>query len=548
MGAEVAGAGQGKPVADATRAAVQVASAAAYPPGGPAADAGQGLGLKLPTATGSVAAQEPLDTAGKGGRRQEEVGPMPGCVNPPPLLIPAQDCREACPPDPGAEPAEEPAPVGQEQPPGDPLSLDKEPAEEPSPATSARASTADSTQAAKANHEPVGSASLPTLTQKLAHPRRGDAARQRDQLRDQDATTDRSIVEHLAASSVVHNRLLKTARAVRQILTDSGPTGRAREVELYGSLSLDMSTPYDSDYVQDWSSHYVNALSDIDYVVLLDKDVSPSTYIERLTKDGPWKVVRSQQVPKFASTQFTLVADVEEQGVNAEVYLDLTCITSMTHFLRFKQRQEAFRRSFGASRWRMEARYKARGALAFDAYIFLLKAFAARVPSNALTGFQAICIGLFALQLPPAAFSFFRMSRYHPTGMALFEGFLRFVFAFYSDRDPSQGLPGYRECSIDISQPGSPLGRLMPRFNPHWRSEMYFMDAECQLESRPCERVNITHSLIPSIVAMEAKATLARGFTPVPGCSTSSPQSAWKELVQNPSRPSAKRMVGAVRA
>jgi hypothetical protein len=89
----------------------------------------------------------------------------------------------------------------------------------------------------------------------------------------------------------------------------------------------------------------------------------------------------------------------DDDDSSEEVYLDLTCIEDPVHFHRFKKRQEAFRKVFADVRIRMEVQYHAEGALAFDAYVHLLKAFAAKVPGNALTGFQATCIGLFTLQI-----------------------------------------------------------------------------------------------------------------------------------------------------
>jgi len=180
----------------------------------------------------------------------------------------------------------------------------------------------------------------------------------------------------------------------------------------------------------------------------------------------------------------------------------VTCIEEPLHFDRFKKRQEAFRNVFMEVRSRMEAQYAAQGVLAFDAYIHLLKAFAAKVPGNALTGFQATCIGLFTLQI-----GHFRMKLTQSIALSLFEGFLRFCYSFYGDSQRSNF--SYRHCTIDLSGGG----RWLPRMNASWRSEVYFMAAEARMRTRADERMNVAHSLDPARVSVEAHALLERAFT-----------------------------------
>lgn len=332
--------------------------------------------------------------------------------------------------------------------------------------------------------------------------------------------SDRRIVQVLAAPEHVHKRLLHTARLVPEILADSRDNPLVFQTELYGSLSLDMmdrSQP--RNYTQDWVPYYVNARSDVDFVVELRHKVPPSAVAQRLLKRGPWQMVGQVQVHKFGSTQFTLLgsfgeeldSDEKSSGASSagpkQVYLDITCIERSAHFSRFKQRQKAFRDAFTLGRHNLEARWGAHGALAFDAYIHLLKAFAAKILGNSLAGFQATCIGLFTLQM-----GYFRLKSPDMLALSLFEGFLLFCYHFYGETvrpHSSWHIMSYRQCAIDLTGGG----RWLPRLCSNWRSELYFMNAEDAMQTRPHERMNVTHSLDPARVSVEAMALLQRAFS-----------------------------------
>jgi len=313
---------------------------------------------------------------------------------------------------------------------------------------------------------------------------------------------DRRVVEVLAAPDAAHRRLLRTARLVPLILADSGEKPLAASVELYGSLSLDMTEPLvrERQWQQDWASYYINGRSDVDFVVELKPGVTPGAVSQRLTEKG-WRVVGETHVHKFATTQYTLLG-----GDAREVYLDVTCIGQAVHFERFKRRQEAFRRIFLETRHLLESQFAAQGALAFDAYIHLLKAFAAKVPGNALTGFQATCLGLFTLQI-----GHYRLKPTQSVALSLFEGFLRFCAGFFGEPVgmlPNMASFNYRHCAIDLGVGG----RWMPRMDHSWRSELYFMAAEATMRTRPDERVNVCHSLDPASVSTESQLLLRRAF------------------------------------
>jgi len=318
--------------------------------------------------------------------------------------------------------------------------------------------------------------------------------------------SDHRIIEVLAAQESAHKRLLWTAKRVPEILLDPAEPKLCQSCELYGSLALDL---FDSDadsgrQWQGWASYYVNGRSDVDFVVGLSKEAKPEDIARRLLK-GSWRSVGEVRIHTFSSTQYTLLGGFKEEGDDTEVYLDVTCIESQLHFSRFKQRQEAFRQVFADVRRCMEVQFAAFGALAFDAYIHLLKAFAAKVPGNALTGFQATCIGLFTLRN-----GFFSLKPAQSIALCLFEGFLRFCFLFFSDATQPP-WHNFRFFSMDLS-----CGRgWMPRLNSRWRTELYFMACETKMHTRPDERVNVLHSLDPMRVSTEAHALLSRAFTSV---------------------------------
>mmetsp|Transcript_21860 Transcript_21860/g.47653 ORF Transcript_21860/g.47653 Transcript_21860/m.47653 type:complete len:461 (+) Transcript_21860:141-1523(+) len=187
----------------------------------------------------------------------------------------------------------------------------------------------------------------------------------------------------------------------------------------------------------------------------------------------------------------------------SEVFLDITCIESNVHFTRFRKRQKAFRNVFSEVRRTVEGYFGANGVLAFDAYIHLLKAFAAKLPGSALTGFQATCIGLFTLQI-----GHFKLKPTYSLALSFFEGFLRFCIFFYGDSPHSWNF-SYRQYAIDLSHGG----RWISRQCWGWRSELYFMAAEESMKCPFDERVNVAHSLDPTLVSQEANSLLQRSFT-----------------------------------
>mmetsp|Transcript_81709 Transcript_81709/g.231605 ORF Transcript_81709/g.231605 Transcript_81709/m.231605 type:complete len:515 (-) Transcript_81709:165-1709(-) len=319
---------------------------------------------------------------------------------------------------------------------------------------------------------------------------------------------DRHIVEALAATEQAHQRLLRVAHRARSLLCGQRSVGVPPEVvcvELYGSLALCGAGGHpvgsSQERWQDWARHYVQADSDVDLVVLLRDGTDVDGLVGGLLGRGLELAVRTR-VRKFGTTQFTLRSAARHVH-GPDVWLDLTCIDSAAHFDRFKARQGAFRQAFRAARGRVEAAHGVEGALAFDAYVFLLKGFAATVPSCALSGFQATCLGLFAVQL-----QLYQLKGCPLTALVLFECFLRFCVAFFGDSQncDMRRLRGYRCCAIDISLGG----RLLPRLTDRWRCEVYLLDVEVQMQGGIGEWMNVAHSVVPEIVHEAARATLSK--------------------------------------
>mmetsp|Transcript_41510 Transcript_41510/g.129091 ORF Transcript_41510/g.129091 Transcript_41510/m.129091 type:complete len:533 (+) Transcript_41510:59-1657(+) len=317
--------------------------------------------------------------------------------------------------------------------------------------------------------------------------------------------TDRGIIEGLAASEQTHRRLLRTAHRARTMLCANGHA-QPPPLELYGSLALcasGLQSATGRECLQDWPRHFVGTDSDVDLVLLLHPDIRPNDLVQRLIGRGRFELVNQTSLKKFVTTQFSLRTFCSGTGAShSEVWLDLTCICSPLHFERFKGRQEAFRQAFRSARLQLEASHGVSGAMAFDAYIYLLKAFAAKVAGNALSGFQATCLGLFALQL-----HLYQLRCSQPTGLVLFECFLRFCSSFFEDypADHCMRLRSYQCCAIDLSLGG----RLLPRFSNKWRCEVYFLGVEVQLGTKMNERMNVAHSVVPEAVCAAAKQALA---------------------------------------
>mmetsp|Transcript_128952 Transcript_128952/g.412975 ORF Transcript_128952/g.412975 Transcript_128952/m.412975 type:complete len:515 (-) Transcript_128952:267-1811(-) len=332
-----------------------------------------------------------------------------------------------------------------------------------------------------------------------------------------DGASDCQVLERLAASEKTLRRLLRASGRAQLLLRGGGSgwcTSPALAVELYGSLALSSDAQCRGQRVggrADRPRHFVRPSSDVDLAVLMQPGSEPEDALRRLLDKGSLELVSRSSMPRFSTEGFSLVGSIADEGSGGtapQVSIDLTCITSQLQYERFYCRQEAFRETFWQERTKLEARFGDQGATAFDVYTFLLKAFAAKVSKGALSGFQALCLGLLALQLRLYELSGHAM----PTGVVLLECFLRFCCVFFgsvgSDAEfrESQRLRSSRCCAADLSLGG----RLLPRMSSRWACELYLLSAEVQMQVPLHERMNIAHSVQPEVVATAARQALAR--------------------------------------
>merc|ERR1712129_288402 len=149
--------------------------------------------------------------------------------------------------------------------------------------------------------------------------------------------------------------------------------------------------------------------------------------------------------------------------------------------------------------------------LAFDGYIYLLKAFAAFASRTSCSSFQAVCLGLFVLRRLE---SNWRCLPIVPTALLLFEKFLRFCCAFFSDgaRCKAPGdrqLHGHRMCAIDLSGEG----RLLRRISMQSSTELYFAEVERSLCASSSDWSNVLHNFDPESIKDKAEIALKSWYS-----------------------------------
>uniref|UniRef100_A0A7S4VUM8 Uncharacterized protein n=1 Tax=Alexandrium monilatum TaxID=311494 RepID=A0A7S4VUM8_9DINO len=332
---------------------------------------------------------------------------------------------------------------------------------------------------------------------------------------------DYQIVAAFTATVNRHEQLAAAAWTVIEELLSAG-TPR-QQLVLYGSLSL-VRAPFwfehDGRGGQGVATSYATNISDVDVALLLREGTTAACVITLLQVGNPpeWRRLQSRLVPRFAVAQWTLVN-------RAGVHLDLTCINDAVHFEQFKERQVAFRRVFWQMRMLMQVKYSMEGAMAFDAYIYLLKAFAAFVSRSALTSFQATCLGLFVLQQGEVERHAHRAAA--PAALSLFGRFLVWCRMFFADgvrRKSGRHHQGYRVCAIDLSGEG---GRLIERQNLRANAELYFANVELHLGAAPSEWLNVLHSSDPKAISAKARLAYEHWFV------ESSPWKVWGRMRQD---------------
>jgi len=321
---------------------------------------------------------------------------------------------------------------------------------------------------------------------------------------------DSHIVSSFSASSQKTHRLVTIAWQVTRDLLRAG--SNHNHLMLYGSLSMSRAPESDGiltggrqqDGLQELCRSYVTNLSDVDFAVLaLEGETSHTVarFLAGALASG-WKTVQVKSVARFAVTQWTLLSPIG-------VHLDLSRISDKAQYKLFKDRQIAFRRTFFFVRKQMEANFGALGQLAFDAYVYLLKAFSTFVSRSAFTSFQSICLGLFVAQR--VVLHSCDQPRYM-SALALFERFLCFNSVFFSDAQCTMAngvRPQWHQVwAIDLSD----SGMLMCRHHPRASAELYFAAVEHAHRVPVSHWMNVLHSADPKMICSKAKLGLERWF------------------------------------
>jgi len=335
----------------------------------------------------------------------------------------------------------------------------------------------------------------------------------------QQSSMDREIIETLAASQETFRRLAHASRAAKIALMS---LGLAREqVVLYGSLSMGRteSTPdaleASAFASQCGSPHrlrevpgcFITDLSDVDCAALLPDQWQAGALIERFTSaigidHTEWHNVHATVVPRFSVTQWTMVS-------NRGAHLDLSCFTDPVQFAQFNARQNAFREIFWSTRRQLVGRFGDAGGDAFDAYIYLLKAFAALTLRHALTSFQAICLGIFVVHRRMLDKQCRTIS-----AMTMMKRFLIFCRHFFSCEPPEITAPRqwqhwHGTRAIDLGGGGHFIERCSRRA----RSELYFVDAEVSEGVQEADWMNVLHNVEPHTISMAATGALDRWYS-----------------------------------
>jgi len=311
------------------------------------------------------------------------------------------------------------------------------------------------------------------------------------------------ILDHniLAALAVSLERLKALKAAVHEATDLLCKIGvRSQQLGVYGSISI-VRAPSWTEVDDVHGTHdmkcYATNLSDVDIAVLVADSMSAQGIVGGF-RDKGWCELHCKSMPRLAVAQSTLVSRVG-------VHLDLACNSDANQFHRFRGRQAAFEAVFSSARRHMHTKYGLSGGLAFDGYIYLLKAFAAFASRTSCSSFQAVCLGLFVLRRLESSE---RRLLSVPTALLLFEKFLRFCCAFFSDRARCKAsgarFHGHQMCAIDLSGEG----RLLHRISMRSSTELYFAEAERSLCASSSDWSNVLHSFDPAAIRDKAEIAL----------------------------------------
>merc|ERR1712194_358790 len=249
-----------------------------------------------------------------------------------------------------------------------------------------------------------------------------------------------------------------------------------------------------------WPRNYVLSVSDVNLFVRGGVD----SILQKLRLKG--KISGLEMLERREEVQNLRMLQKETflcNGLDAkkvpEFHFDIIVVNTDNEFERLKGRQEALRKLLRSERDKMHASHGDGGILAFDAYMYLLKAFAATMPEGAMSSFQAMCLGLFVVKLGlyEHLISFGLSTATEPTGLMLFECFLRWCGVYFAKQwNSNQRMKNYRFSALDLS-----TGRLALRAHTDGNPEAFFVaDEVYKLQTRTEERMNMLASIKPTLI------------------------------------------------
>jgi len=305
---------------------------------------------------------------------------------------------------------------------------------------------------------------------------------------------DLDVVHKLAAAPERQRRLKKAAQL--SLVAFMKPAGENRErlkSEMGGSMAPmpGLSTP---GCAEDWPRNYVLTGSDVNIFVQggLDSAVKKMQLNDKI---NGLKLLQRKRLQNLDVLQFTFSCNSVDVKHVPEFQSEIIVVSTDDEMKCLKGRQEAFRKVFRDQRVQLEVSFGDAGMLAFDAYIYLLKAFAKTMPEGALSSFQAVSFGLFVLQL--GLYKHVTGTAAQPTALLLFECFLRWCGVYFSSQwNSDQKLKNYRFSALDLS-----TGSLTLRTRSQTKCEAYFVADEVHsLHTHSADRLNIAGSISPQVV------------------------------------------------
>ena len=322
---------------------------------------------------------------------------------------------------------------------------------------------------------------------------------------------DLDIVHGLAAAPERHRQLRRAAQlSLLAFVTPARGNGERPRPEMGGSMALmpGLSAPA---HAVDWPRNYVLSGSDVD-VFVLGGVHSAVQKLQLNDKINGLELLERKRLQNLDVLQCTFSCSSVDFKRVPEFQLDIIVASTVNEFKCLKGRQDAPRKVLRDQRVQMQASHGDAGMLAFDAYMYLVKAFAATVPERALSSFQAMSLGLFVLQL--GLYRYVPGTTTQPTALILFECFLRWCGVYFGSQwRPDQKLKNYRFSALDLS-----TGRLALRTRSRTKCEAYFAADEVHgLHTHSADRLNIAGSISPELVhdaahlAMVSNLSIANG-------------------------------------